>query len=103
MKLPCLRGRHATPGLFALVMGLVLVGIAAQLPQVAADADAQEGDGGQDGHHHPTEPSYGRRKEGMYKWQRDKGAVKTKALGAKARRLGLTVEEVEKQDAELTR
>ena len=65
MQLPCLRGRHATPGLFALVMGLVLVlvGLAAQLPQVAADADAQEGDGGQDGHHethHPTEPSYGK-------------------------------------------
>jgi hypothetical protein len=41
---------------------------------------------------------YGSRREGMYKWQRNKDKVKDKALEAKARRLGISVEEVRELD-----
>lgn len=38
------------------------------------------------------------RREGMYKWQRNKDKVKDKALEAKARRLGISVEEARELD-----
>lgn len=41
---------------------------------------------------------YGSRREGMYKWQRNKEKVKDKALEAKARRLGISVDEARELD-----
>ena len=45
---------------------------------------------------------YGSRREGMYKWQRNKDKVKSKALEAKARRLGVSIEEVRAMEEEAT-
>ena len=65
------------------------------------EGEGKEGEGGSSADE-LEDGRYGSRREGMYKWQRNKDKVKSKALEAKARRLGVSIEEVRAMEEEAT-
>jgi hypothetical protein len=89
-----------SPRLWLLLL-LAVVAATAPGPAAGGGGGAGAGDSSPTLRDELQDGRYGSRTEGLYKWQRNRDAVRSKALQSKAKRLGISVAEVEAMEKEV--